>query len=251
MKQWYERLFANYAKTYDKEVFTQGTLQEVGFIENEIKHDRSKTILDIGCGTGRHAIELAKRGYKITGIDLSEAQIKHAKVKAKNEGVEVNFLVKDARKFKLDQKFDLAIIICEGGFSLMETDEMNFQILKQATSHLTEKGKIILTCLSALFPLFHSVKDFLNKNMEQGETGECSFNLMEFREYSSFKINDDDGREIELATNERYFTPPEIKWYFTLLGFNNIDILGCDCGNFDRNSKLTTEHFEMMAIAER
>jgi 2-polyprenyl-3-methyl-5-hydroxy-6-metoxy-1,4-benzoquinol methylase len=71
MKKWYEELFTNFAKTYDKEIFTQGTRAEVDFIEREISRDRKKKMLDVGCGTGRHAIELAKRGYKVTGIDLS------------------------------------------------------------------------------------------------------------------------------------------------------------------------------------
>ena len=70
MKPWYEELFTDYARTYDKESFTQGTIQEVDFIESEIDSDKNRNILDIGCGTGRHAIELAKRGYKVTGIDL-------------------------------------------------------------------------------------------------------------------------------------------------------------------------------------
>ena len=68
MKQWYELLFENYAKKYDKECFVQGTLGECDFIEQEIKHDKSLNIIDIGCGTGRHSIELVKRGYKVTGI---------------------------------------------------------------------------------------------------------------------------------------------------------------------------------------
>lgn len=59
MKQWYEEFFENYAESYDKECFTQGTLGEVDFIEQEIGFDKSKRILDIGCGTGRHAVELA------------------------------------------------------------------------------------------------------------------------------------------------------------------------------------------------
>ncbi|MBN1425419.1 methyltransferase domain-containing protein, partial [Candidatus Fermentibacteria bacterium] len=74
MSQWYEELFTDYAGTYDREVFTQGTLGEVDFIEQELGGDRSKRILDVGCGTGRHAIELARRGYQVTGIDLSESQ---------------------------------------------------------------------------------------------------------------------------------------------------------------------------------
>ncbi|MDP3581080.1 MAG: class I SAM-dependent methyltransferase, partial [Ignavibacteria bacterium] len=65
MKQWYEELFTNYSNTYDNEVFTTGTLGEVDFIEKEINYDKAKKILDIGCGTGRHSVELAKRGYKV------------------------------------------------------------------------------------------------------------------------------------------------------------------------------------------
>ena len=61
MKQWYEELYENYAQKYDSECFVQGTVGECDFIEQEISQDKSLKILDIGCGTGRHAIELAKR----------------------------------------------------------------------------------------------------------------------------------------------------------------------------------------------
>lgn len=69
-KQWYELLFENYGRNYDNEVFTQGTAGECEFIEKEMEFDQSMKILDVGCGTGRHAIELTKRGYSITGIDF-------------------------------------------------------------------------------------------------------------------------------------------------------------------------------------
>ncbi len=87
MKQWYEEFFENYAEAYDKESFTQGTVGEVDFIEREINSDKGKRILDIGCGTGRHAIELAKRGYDVTGVDLSPAQVNKAVQKAEKEMV--------------------------------------------------------------------------------------------------------------------------------------------------------------------
>ena len=89
-KPWYESLFENYGERYDKESFTQGTLGECDFIESEIEKDKSTKILDVGCGTGRHAIELTKRGYRVTGIDLSESQLKRAKEKA---GFSVSSLV--------------------------------------------------------------------------------------------------------------------------------------------------------------
>jgi len=61
MKQWYESLFENYAQKYDKECFVQGTLGECDFIEQELNDDKNKRIIDVGCGTGRHSIELSKR----------------------------------------------------------------------------------------------------------------------------------------------------------------------------------------------
>jgi 2-polyprenyl-3-methyl-5-hydroxy-6-metoxy-1,4-benzoquinol methylase len=90
MTQWYEALFANFGKSYDKESFTQGTVGEVDFVERELAADRAKRILDIGCGTGRHAVELAKRGYRVTGFDLSEGQLRLAREKAAAAGVTVD-----------------------------------------------------------------------------------------------------------------------------------------------------------------
>lgn len=79
-KQWYELLFENYGQKYDDESFVQGTVGECDFIEKEIEFDKSLKLLDVGYGTGRHSIELSKRGYNITGIYLSESQLATKKV---------------------------------------------------------------------------------------------------------------------------------------------------------------------------
>lgn len=68
------------------------------------------------CGTGRQAIELAKRGYSVTGVDLSEAMLKRAREKARAAGVEVNFIKADARALPFHNEFDLAIMLCEAAF---------------------------------------------------------------------------------------------------------------------------------------
>lgn len=253
MKQWYETLFENYARKYDNECFVQGTLGECDFIEQEAGRDRSTNIIDIGCGTGRHAIELAKRGYTVTGIDLSESQLARAREKAQESGVTVVFKKHDARALSFEGEFDLAIMLCEGGFSLMETDEMNFEILKNAAKALNNKGKIIFTALNGLFPLFHSVNDFYKSAQNEGKSQckECSFDLETFRDHNTVVFEDDSGNKKELKCNERYYVPSEIKWLLKTLGFKKIDIFGAKLEAYSRNDKLTTDDFEMLVVAEK
>ena len=253
MKQWYESLFENYAQKYDKECFTQGTAGECDFIEREIGRNKSLKIIDVGCGTGRHSIELAKRGYNVTGVDLSENQIKRAREKAQEAGAAIDFQTQDARNLPFDGEFDLAIMLCEGGFSLMETDEMNFEILRNAAKALKSKGKFIFTTLNGLFPLFHSVNEFYASAQEEGQSQckECSFDLMTFRDHNTAVFEDDSGNKRELKCNERYYVPSEITWLLKTLGFKKIGIFGSKLGAYSRNDKLTTEDFEMLVVAEK
>jgi 2-polyprenyl-3-methyl-5-hydroxy-6-metoxy-1,4-benzoquinol methylase len=253
MKQWYEALFENYAQKYDKECFVHGTVGECDFIEAEISRDKTIKIIDIGCGTGRHAIELSKRGYNVTGIDLSESQLARAREKAKEQGIKVDFQKHDARYLSFKDKFDLAIMLCEGGFPLMETDEMNFEILKNVTKSLKDNGKLIFTTLNGLFRLYHSMEHLHVEHSGAGnaEYKNSTFDLMTFRDHHTALFEDDSGNKKELKCNERYYMPSEITWFLKILGYKKVDIFGAKLGVFSRNDKLTTEDFEMLVVAEK
>lgn len=252
-KKWYELLFENYGDKYDNECFTHGTIGECDFIEREINSNKELKIIDIGCGTGRHSIELSKRGYSITGIDLSESLLKKAKEKAKQNNLQIEFLKHDARNLPFENQFDVAIMMCEGGFPLMETDEMNFEILKNVSKSLRKKSKFIFTTLNGLFPLFHSMNDFHADEVKEGNATYHSknFDLMTFRDFNITKVVDDNGVEKELECNERYYVPSEITWLLKTLGFKKIEIFGAKRGAFSREDILTTENHEMLVIAER
>ena len=252
-KQWYETLFENYGEHYDQEIFTQGTTGECNFLEKEIGFDKTVKILDVGCGTGRHSIELTKRGYSVTGIDLSEGQLAKAKEKAQKENLDIDFQQQDARDLPFQNEFDVAIMLCEGGFPLMETDEMNFEILKSVTHSLKNKGKFIFTTLNGLFPLYHSVQEFCSLGSGPGNCTYKSntFNLMTFRDHNITEFEDDSGNQRSIESNERYYVPSEISWLLKTLGYQTIDIFGAKLGAFSRNDQLTTEDFEMLVIAEK
>lgn len=252
-KQWYESLFENYGQKYDDESFTQGTIGECDFIENELKSNKSLKILDVGCGTGRHSIELTKRGYIVTGIDLSDSQLTRAMEKAKSHNLSIDFRKEDARKLPFSKEFDVAIMLCEGGFPLMESDEMNYEILSSVTKSLHSQGIFIFTTLNGLFPLYHSVEEFCASATDANNATYRSntFDLMTFRDHNITEFEDDSGNRKSLECNERYYVPSEITWMLKSLGYKKIEIFGAKLGAFSRNDKLTTEDFEMLVIAEK
>ncbi|MBE2189242.1 MAG: class I SAM-dependent methyltransferase [Candidatus Kapabacteria bacterium] len=253
MKQWYELLFENFGNQYEKENFTQGTSGECDFIEQEMNKEKNLKILDVGCGTGRHSIELTRRGYNVTGIDLSESMLVKARQNALSANLEIDFINCDARDLPFDGEFDVAIMLCEGGFPLMETDEMNYEILKNVAKSLNSKGKFIFTTLNGLFPLFHSVRDFLASQSLEGNASysKNSFDLMTFRDHNITELVDDAGKTMTLDCNERYYVPSEISWLLKSLGFTKIEIFGAKLGAYSRNDKLSTEDFEMLVVAEK
>ncbi|MDP2423966.1 MAG: hypothetical protein U1C46_12160 [Bacteroidales bacterium] len=141
----------------------------------------------------------------------------------------------------------------ECDFIEKETDEMNFQILQSASNALKENGKLIFTTLNGLFPLFHSVKDFLASSTKEGNAtySDNTFDLVTFRDFNVTTVEDDDGNMKELQCNERYYVPSEITWLLKSLNFKKIDIYGAKLGAFSRYDTLTTEDFEMLVIAEK
>lgn len=252
-KQWYEELFENYGEKYDNESFAQGTLGECDFLEREIDFDKTINILDVGCGTGRHSIELAKRGYTVTGIDLSESLLNKGRQKAAANNVSVDFQRHDARSLPFENRFDLAIMICEGAFPLMETDEMNFEILSNVSKSLKHKAKFIFTTLNGLFPIFNSINDFHSTDIKEDNATYISshFDLMTLRDYNITTFTDDQGTVKQIDCNERYYMPSEITWQLKSLGFTKIEIFGAKLGAFSRNDTLTKDDFEMLVIAQR
>jgi 2-polyprenyl-3-methyl-5-hydroxy-6-metoxy-1,4-benzoquinol methylase len=252
VRQWYVELFRNYADRYENEPYTKGTKGEVDFIEKEIKYNKKTRILDLGCGTGRHSIELAKRGYKVAGVDLSSAMLARARKNAASAGVKIDFIRADARYFRPKNGYDLVIMVCGGAFPLMETDDMNYMILRNAARLLKKGGKFIFTTLNGLFPLVHSVKKFVNAGATKGEsTHGGTFDLMTFRYRSVLKTMDDNGRKMSLRYNERYYVPSEIVWLLKSLGFKKIDIFGCKLGKWSRKDKLSVDNFEMLVVGEK
>jgi 2-polyprenyl-3-methyl-5-hydroxy-6-metoxy-1,4-benzoquinol methylase len=197
---WYREYFEEMGVEYEDFPFTKNTENEVKWMIDEYLTNPEMRILDVGCGTGRHAINLATKGYNnITGVDLSPSLIQAAKENAKSRNVRVDFRVSDAREMPFENEFDAAICLCEGAFGLLENDEENYKVLKAVHKSLKQGGIFILTTLN----LFRD---------EQ-------FDIMTCRWESEQEITRKDGQKKMLKCSDRSYIFPELKWVLEQHGF--------------------------------
>jgi len=235
-KKWYEELYEDF-ESYDEEPYTQNTVVEVDFIEREIGSDRSLQILDVGCGNGRHCLEMARRGYEVVGVDLSESMLAQGRRQAEVEAIDVKLLQVDARNLGMRNEYDIAVMLCEGGFSLVEEDDMDRQILVNVFHALRPSGKLIMTAPHAVFMLTH----------QDGDT----FDEVTFREDFTLEIDGAKGKKKTLDCTQRYYTCPELKWMLKETGFHTVEFFACTEAGFTRDLKPGKKHFELGVIAEK
>ncbi len=105
-----------YAEQYDILYSSKNYQNECDVIESAFKlycNANPVTILDVGCGTGGHVMEMARRGYDVTGIDLSQSMLDIASSKIKNETpfVSPKFICGDMRNFSTNCQYDAAIMM--------------------------------------------------------------------------------------------------------------------------------------------
>jgi SAM-dependent methyltransferase len=103
------------------------------------------SILDLGCGTGSHALELGRRGYEVLGIDRSGSMLGHAREKASRASGNVSFVQGDVRDLSLDREFDAAIMM----FAVVgyQTENADVRaVLEGVHRHLRPQGILIFDC---------------------------------------------------------------------------------------------------------
>lgn len=131
---WYENFFkGTNCEVWENAVSPEWTLKEVDFLIGELKVKPGQQLLDIPCGPGRHSIELAKRGYKLTGVDISETFIKTLTEKIKTDNLFIETIQADILTVKLNKRYSGAI--CMGNsFGYFDFDKMKSFVEKVSSS---------------------------------------------------------------------------------------------------------------------
>ena len=141
-RPWWETFFGpDYLKQYEHARVR--TAEEVDGIEKILHLRKGGRVLDLACGAGRHSIELAKRGYAVTGYDLSEDLLHQARVDAKRAKVKASFVRGDMRGLRFRGAFD-AVINMFSSFGYFESVEDDRKVLEGVARALKPRGKFLL-----------------------------------------------------------------------------------------------------------
>jgi len=241
--EWAE-FFNGHAPVYMDNSFTKNTVQEVDFVLQELSLPKHSHILDTGCGTGRHAIELAKRGYRVTGVDISSGMLAEAEKAAREAEVKITWVHADAARFSSTYLFDAGICLCEGAFGLLGKDDDPFEhdinILRNIGSVLKPGARLISTTLNGC----RMIRQFSQEDVIKGQ-----FNPVTMVETSEMEYNTPEGQKSVLL-RERGYVPTELVMLFRLAGLEVEHIGGGTAGNWGRRP-LDLDEMEVMVIARK
>jgi ubiquinone/menaquinone biosynthesis C-methylase UbiE len=236
----WEKFFDGHAPVYMDNCFTKNTVQEADFLVDELRLKPGATILDVGCGTGRHAIELARRGFMVTGVDLSSGMLAEAKKSAKKAKVAVTWVHADAACMPIDQQFDAVICLCEGAFGLLGRGD---DALEQPLAILRRVGRALKPGARCLFEVLNGYATV--RRHSQSDVEQNLFDPLTLSEVSECCEPGDPS-----AMRERSFVPTELQLLFRMAGLNVVHIWGGTAGDW-RRGQINLDEMEIMVVAER
>ena len=234
---WFEDIADHLGAAYDRYAHTKGTVQEIDHVVTALDLKPGERVLDIGCGTGRHSLELGRRGIEAHGIDVSERFIEIARASAdaaSRGGSHPTFQRMDARSMDFERDFDAVICLCQGAFGMMTADGEDDAVVAGMARALRLGGAVALSAFNAYFAVkYHSDAEF------DAGTG-VSHERTEVRSESGAP------RTVDLWTG--CYTPRELRLLLASHGFVVDSISSVGPGDYGW-AEATVESPEFLAIA--
>lgn len=219
-------------EAYDRNAFARGTAQEVAFLVAALQLRDGATVVDIGCGTGRHAAALAQAGCRPVGVDISEGLLRAAA----GRGAGVRLVRADARRLPLrDAAADAVISLCQGAFGI--TPGGDALVLQEAARVLRPGGRLALTAFSLAFAA---------RWLAPGDAFDVERGLV----HSAADVRNSDGvsRRFDLWT--QCYSSGHLRALAHHSGLSTIGVYGVEPGDYARRAP-SLRHPELLLLARR
>ena len=230
---WFEDLAEHMGRAYDRYAHTKGTVQEIDHLVEVLSLRRGERVLDVGCGTGRHARELARRGLIVHGVDISRRFVEIAR-----DGATDNATLEraDARSLDMVDEFDVVVCLCQGAFGMMTADGDDAAVVAGIATALRRGGRLALSAFNAYFAVRHH--------------DEADFDAATGVAHERTSIHDEDGRarQVELWTG--CYTPRELRLLLASQGLVVDSVSSVEPGGYGHGAP-TVESPEYLAIAHK
>ena len=241
--QWQE-FFDQHARDYMKNPWTGATQAEADFIVSELGLQPGGRILDVGCGTGRHAVELARRGYRVTGVDISAGMLDQARQVTDISGAQLDLVQADATRLPLVSGFDAAICLCEGAFGLLgiedDPESHELDILTRMCAALKPGAGAMVTGLNGLA----KIRQFSQEDVDRGK-----FDPYYLVENFHMEWETPEGKK-SVPVRERGYLPSQFVDLFQKAGFKVENIWGGTAGRWGRRP-VDLDEIEILVIARK
>jgi len=242
-RHWFEDVADHLGGAYLRYSFTKGTEQEVDFLLECLALERGARILDVGCGPGRHAHALGRRGFEVVGVDIAERFVALAR-EATPARSAVTFHRADARALPFAAEFDAVISLCQGAFGLSAGGDgpaggldPDRAVLDGMAKALRPGGRLALSAFSAYFQV-----RFL------GEAD--SFDAERGVNHERTAVRDEQGREAPADLWTTCFTPRELRLLAEAAGLRPEHVWSVTPGDYDRRPP-DIDHPEFLLVATK
>ena len=236
----------DYLKIYRPTFTAERTEAEIDFIERSLGVRSGASVLDLGCGFGRHAVGMARRGYAVTGVDFNPRYLEIAAEEARELGVSVQWRTADMRALGLQREFD-AVYSYFTSFGYFGDSE-NEQVLREVASALRPAGRFLLEMMNRDWLLTHPQQ----RTWTQRDDGallmeETSLELASSRVVSrQILIDPQGGPQVTKEFFLRAYTCAELTALLARHGRRVIQVLGGADG-----SEYSTESRRLVMLCER
>ena len=246
MKHWYEETFEEIGE--DFEIIFAGQMPRTGaqveFAIQALRLAPGARVLDIACGVGRHSIELARRGYQVTGLDLSATLLDLAARRAERAGVEVNWVRADMRAIPFTQEFDAAFNIFSS-WGYLESEAEDQKVLAAVARALKPGGAFLLETAHRDWLMRHFQPRTWHEGIGVLVLEENMLDLLSGRLIATHTAIYDDGRQRRWQINTRQYSAAELRRMLETAGFR----IGQSFGGYD-GAPLTLESPRLILVAE-